>query len=887
VTTLRARQSHVPCPSRPASIARLVGALGLAWAAFVGPAPAADLAVSFDKDIQPLLVEYCFDCHGDGEANGGVAFDAFKSEVEMRSRPEVWLNVVKLLRADIMPPSRKPQPTDAEKEKISHWIRSAVFQIDPAQPDPGRVTVRRLNRVEYRNTIRDLMGVEFDTAKEFPPDDSGHGFDNIADVLTISPMLLEKYLDAAKQIIGGTVPLVSGVPVEQVVPGDRFAPGGATNAPGSRPGTVSLSYYAKAAISNTLEVPNAGNYRLIVDLNANERYVDNQFDYNKCRVTFKVDGETLLDREFAREGGKPYILEYDRPFAAGKHELVLEVEPLTPDQRQIRSLSLRLNAVKLLGPMEEKFFVHPAGYEKFFPRDVPPGEVAKREYAGELMRGFATKAYRRPVDEPTVQRLVELAEATYTQPGKTFEAGVAQAMTAVLASPRFLFREEIAEPLKPGETYPQIDEYSLASRLSYFLWSSMPDAELIRLAERKQLRANLPAQVKRMLADARSQELMRNFTGQWLQARDIATVPIIAKDVLVREAPPREQLLERFKVLRGKPKEELTEDEKAELAKVRSFLFPASNQIDLTPELRAAMQQETEKVFEFIVRGDRSLLELLDSNYTFLNSALAKHYGINGVTGNDLQYVELPTDSPRGGVLTQGTVLAVTSNPTRTSPVKRGVFLLENILGTPPAPPPPNLPTLDDVAQQAGKELTLRETLAIHRADALCSSCHNRMDPLGLALEHFNAMGMWREQEGGEPVEVSGTLISGESFTDIRELKQILATQRSEDFFHCLTEKLLIYALGRGLEHYDLHTEEEIVNRLKQSNGRPSELLLGIINSAPFQRTRLPGGEQSALVPNKGSAAVSRLTGSAAAVASAAGDPADTPALLEAALPNP
>jgi hypothetical protein len=215
--------------------------------------------------------------------------------------------------------------------------------------------VRRLNRVEYRNTIRDLMGVEFDTEKEFPPDDSGHGFDNIADVLTISPMLLEKYLDAAKQIIGSTVPLVSGVPVEKLVAGDQFTPGGATNAPGSRAGTVSLSYYAKAAISNTLEVPNAGNYRLIVDLNANERYVDNQFDYNKCRVTFKVDGETLLDQEFAREGGKPFILEYDRAFAAGRHELVLEVETLTPDQRQIRSLSLRLNAVKRLGPMEEKF----------------------------------------------------------------------------------------------------------------------------------------------------------------------------------------------------------------------------------------------------------------------------------------------------------------------------------------------------------------------------------------------------------------------------------------------------------------------------------------------------------------------------------------------------
>lgn len=816
-------------------------AIGLALA-FTAPATAEETTDQgrFSREVKPILQDFCYDCHGDGASKGGVAFDGFESETAIRNNRDLWQHALKLLRADIMPPFRKSQPSDDQKRVIEDWIKSEVFGIDFNQPDPGKITVRRLNRVEYRNTIHEMLGVEFDAGQEFPPDDSGHGFDNIADVLTISPMLMEKYIDAAQRVILKTVPLVSGIPIISSVAGDRFRPEGDENAPGKRPGTISLSYYSESSIRSSLQVPHDGTYRLVADLTANERYVDNQFDYNKCKLTFKLNSETLFEREFAREGAKPFAFEFERELTAGQYELQFNVEPTTPGERQIRSLSLRINAVRLVGPLENKYFVHPEGYEKIFPRDVPADKPAQREYAAALIREFATKAFRRPVDDRIVHKLVGLAEATQSQPGKTFEAGIAQAMVAVLVSPRFLFRQDIPEPLSPGQKYPNVDEYSLASRLSYFLWSSIPDAELLHLARKNQLRSNLTAQVKRMLADPRSVELMRNFTGQWLQARDIASVPIIARDVLSREAPPREELIVRFKELRGKTKSTLTEAEEPELEKVRSYLFPGSIRVDLTDDLRASMGQETERFFQHVIHENRSLLELLDSDYTFLDSELAKHYGIPGVSSEEMQRVALGPNSPRGGVLTQGTILAVTSNPTRTSPVKRGLFILENILGTPPAPPPPNIPALEETAKEAeGRALTLRETLALHREKPLCASCHNRMDPLGLALEQFNAMGMWRDRDTGQDIAVQGTLITGESFTSIKELKRILVTKRAKDFYHCLTEKMLTYALGRGTEFYDTHAIDEIVSRLVASEGRAMDLIQGIVESTPFQKTRV------------------------------------------------
>jgi len=617
-----------------------------------------------------------------------------------------------------MPPAKKPRPDPQQKERIYDWIKSAVFQIDVQNPDPGRVTVRRLNRVEYRNTIRDLMGVDYHTDLEFPPDDTGYGFDTIGDVLTLSPVLLEKYLAAASAIVAEAVP-------------------------------------------------------------------------------------------------------------AG---------PKTLDEKSKKN------------------------YSRFFTRAEAPGDAAaRRAYAQEVLRRFATRAFRRPVDEATVGRLVSLAEQSYSAPQGSFEGGIAQALIGVLASPRFLFREEHPEPAHNGGLYPIIDEYSLASRLSYFLWSSMPDDELLRLAGEHKLRANLSAQVARMLTDDRSKALIRNFTGQWLQARDIDSVEIDPRAVLAREQkiePEFEQRRARFRELRNRPEENLTPAEKDELTRLRQEFRERFGRfrIELTEELRQAMRQETEKCFAYVVREDRPVTELIESHYTFLNDRLAKYYGIEGVVGNEMRLVNLPEDSPRGGILGQATFLLVTSNPTRTSPVKRGLFILDNILGMPPPPPPANIPPLEDAAKDIkDHEPTLRETLALHRSQPLCSSCHNRMDPLGLALENFNALGLWRDKERDQPIDATGTLITGESFQNLPQLKHILATQHRRDFYRCLTEKLLTYAVGRGLEYYDVETVDRIVARLEGEQGRFSALLTGILESAPFEKSRTSANLSHAVPPKHSS----------------------------------
>jgi hypothetical protein len=805
----------------------------------------------FRKEVQPILTKYCSDCHADGANKGGVAFDEFKTDQERLDKHELWLAVLKNLRAGLMPPEKKPHPSKDEIKSLERWIKFDAFGIDPSDPDPGRVTVRRLNRVEYRNTIRDLMGIDFNTDTEFPPDDSGFGFDNIGDVLTLSPMLMEKYLAASRTIINRTVPLVPKVPAEVVINGRSFhgvdyrMPGVARDAiPES---TLALSYYRASSVSNAFTAERAGRYQLVVDLTAAEHYVVTASDYNKCRVIFRLDGEELSRQEYVREPGKPIQYVFDRDWVAGPHELTFEVEPLTPGEKRTRALSMWINSVTVRGPMDEQYWVAPRNHERYFNRkETPKDPAARRAYAGELLGAFAKKAFRRPVDGETVDRLTSLAEAIYREPEKTFEEGVAQGMVAVLASPRFLFREEAAEADHAGKGFPLVDEYSLASRLSYFLWSSMPDEELLSLADSHLLRKNLGTQVKRMMADPRSVALMKNFTGQWLQARDVARVPIDARAVMARDRmadPETARVRLKYDELRARPEGSLSDFEKESLAKLR-YQFEGGGirpRLEMTGELREAMRLETEMYFTGIVREDRSVLELIESNYTYLNERLARLYGLTNlsVVGTAMRKVTLPPDSPRGGVLTQGTVLLVTSNPNRTSPVKRGLFVLENILGSPPAPPPPNIPALEETEKSlADHEPSLRKVLEMHREKPLCSSCHSRMDPPGFAFENFNAMGMWRETERGQAIEPAGKLITGEPFKDIRELKHILATRHQEEFYRTMTEKLLIYALGRGLESYDVETVDRIVQRLADDDGHFSALLGGIIESAPFQKRR-------------------------------------------------
>jgi mono/diheme cytochrome c family protein len=683
-------------------------------------------AEQFRQHVQPILETYCYGCHGYGESKGGRTLDAFASDEELVGDIKLWWAVMKNVRAGIMPPPDEARPNDAERQQLFKWIESDVFRIDPSNPDPGRVTLRRLNRVEYRNTIRDLMGIDYDTTDEFPADDSGYGFDNIGDVLSLSPLLLEKYLQAADRIVTRAVPV--------------------------------------------------------------------------------------------------------RPVGDEAQQAEREV------------------------------------YQRFFPKGAPPGDATERDaYAREILAAFARRAYRRPVDDMTVIRLAALAKEDYLEPGQTFEAGISAAMAAVLSSPRFLFRVEGAAASAPEIRFPPMDEYSLASRLSYFLWSSMPDDELMRLADQGHLRSQLPAQITRMLQDERSLALVTNFAGQWLRSRDVDSVEIEPLHALGKDGELIALQREMHKLRRNRDgdrdrrrRDAKDDDDKSEDADNRKgdernddvrwqerqrirAEYQRLNKIRemFTPELRRAMRAETERYFEYVMREDRSVLELLDGNYAFLNEKLAQHYGIKGVEGDEVRRVELPADSPRGGLLTQGTFLAVTSNPTRTSPVKRGLYILDNILGSPPPPPPPNIPTLEAAGEKIkGHAPTVRELLDQHRRDPLCHSCHARMDPLGLALENFNALGMWRDTENSRPIDASGTLLSGETIDGIRQLKKILAEQHRLDFYRCLTEKMLTYALGRGLDYYDEHTVDIIVARLEKNQGKFSELLSGIIESAPFQKQR-------------------------------------------------
>jgi hypothetical protein len=830
--------------TRPPSRSAWLAAVVLALTASTGSA--AEPAGDFKVAVEPILEQFCISCHsGDGK-KGSVGFD-FAKDVNPAADHELWLKALRMIRSGLMPPKGKERPSAEQIAALEHWVKYTAFGIDPKNPDPGRITLRRLNRTEYRNTVRDLLGVDFNATAEFPTDDTGHGFDTVADVLTLSPLLLEKYIASAKTIVAQAVPTAPWVPAEKRIPGQKFVI--ANTKPGEPPdGPLAMPYTKAAVAEHDLKIEHTGRYELVLDLTANEQYVDGQFDYNKCRLVFRSGDKVLLDQEFVRQGGKPYRFEFPQEWAEGTHKLSVEVIPLTPKERNVRNLTLRVREVVVRGPMAREHWVRPTNYDRHFPGGFPAEPAPRTEYVRKLLKAFATKAFRRAVDDATIERLVKFAESTAAKPGQTLEGGVAQAMVVVLASPRFLFREEFA---LPGSTdrFPLIDEHSLASRLSYFLWSSTPDDELLRLAGENKLRANLADQVARLLADKRSGEFVRNFTGQWLQARNIDTTNVNAFAVLSKDEPQDPKVAERrarFRELVRKPADSLTPEEKKELDELRTTFFRGFRrfaQYELNGELRRAMRQETELTFDHVLRNDRSLLELLDSNYTFLNERLAKFYGIEGITGNEMRKVALPADSPRGGVLTQATVLIITSNPDRTSPVKRGLYILENVLGVPPPPPPPDITPLEKAAAELkGKPPTLREALKLHRSDPKCSSCHNRLDPIGLAFENFNALGRWRDKELGQPIEAGGVLLTGESFTGVRELKKILTTDRRIDYYYCVTEKLFIYALGRGPEPKDQHTIDEIVAKLDAASGKPSVLITGIIESPAFQRrgTRTP-----------------------------------------------
>ncbi|MEO5917564.1 MAG: DUF1592 domain-containing protein [Luteolibacter sp.] len=811
----------------------------------------ADYAGIYEKEILPILEDNCYGCHGDGENKGKVSFDEFSSTGELMNQPELWVHALKNIRSGMMPPAKKDRIPPDDFAKLEDWIKRGALKLDPQHPDPGRVTLRRLNRVEYRNTIRDLMGIDYRTDEEFPADDTGYGFDNIGDVLSTSSMLLEKYMQAAETIVARSVPLERKITPQRDIEADNFHGTGAYNGNYSE---LNVSLYDPADITATPEVAKTGTYRVV--LNA---VVRGSFAYDPGRADSEwfIDGQRVMQQQLKWEDGRKVVSSTEVKWEAGKHTLRFVMKPLVgKDQKPEEkpgdgppNVDLKFQGVTLIGPLEPEFSKRPKNYDRFFPREEMPQDKAEQtKYAEEILRGFTTRAFRRPVDDATVHRLTGLAMESAEVPGGSFERGIARAITAVLASPRFLFRMEDTLPDEYPQTHPLLDEYALASRLSYFLWSTMPDDALYQMAGRGELRKNLPAQIERMLKDDRSDELVENFAGQWLQSRDVESVSVDARIVLARDAGQEKDMRQRFerfqKLNRDIDEAEKAHDTakvdslKAERGEMRKKFGNNGKRIEFSGSLRTAMRRETEMMFKHLIQTDGSVLGLIENDSTYLNEELANHYGVPDVHGGQMRLVKLPPDSPRGGILTMGTTLAVTSNPTRTSPVKRGLFILDNILGTPPPPPPPNIPSLEASEKtHDGDDRTLREALAMHREKPLCSSCHDRMDPLGLAMENFNAMGLWRDKERGQPIEgVGGKLITGETFADVKELKHVLVTARRTDYYRCLTEKMLTYALGRGPEPCDITTVDGIVEDLEKSEGKFSKLIIGIIDSTPFQR---------------------------------------------------
>jgi len=754
----------------------------------------AEAKTDFAKEIEPILAEYCYDCHGDGTHKGDFALDEYKSIDAHLKNYDLWHVVWDNLRSHLMPPAEKSQPKPEEAAKVTRWIEEEIFKLDPKNPDPGRVTVRRLNREEYENTIQDIFGLRYNALEQFPPDDTGYGFDTIGDVLSLSPLLMEKYLDAAQHIVNETVHTDGPIIPVISVYGNNFQNEKKQKAdyvPFDRPG----SYIRK------FNQDHPGEYRFEIEYRINGADKETASTAN---LIFKVNGAAVKKEFLAWGDTQSQKVTVKAPLKKGENELTIELAAVDKAQPGETVLALRAGQIKITGPLDGSYKAFPPEYNKIFLDGAPPAEADKRTaYLRKLVETWGLRLFRRSLEPELVDRFMALAAANQKE-GLSFDKSFAQVLTAMLASPRFIFRSEIQpEPNNPGKVVP-VDQFALASRLSYFLWSSAPDEKLLQLAKDGKLRENLRPEIDRMIKDSRSRRLVENFTGQWLQTRDLDLVNVNPERIL-----------------------KIDDDE--------------ANKI-FTYRARQDMRDETWMLFEHILKENRSTLEFLTADYTFLNEPLAKLYGIEGVKGNEMRKVTLGPDSHRGGVLTQGTFLVITSNPTRTSPVKRGLFVLENLLGTPAPPAPEDVPPLEDSSKKGkNKDLTMRQLMEVHRENSLCASCHARMDPIGLTLENYNALGMWRDQENGQPIESAGKLITGEPFTNANELAQILATSRRTDFYRCLTRKLLTYAIGRGVEIYDAPTVDRIVDQLEKDGGKMSTLIYGVVESAPFQKRRGDG----------------------------------------------
>jgi len=736
--------------------------------------PVSTAETSFDRDVRPVITGTCAPCHSAALASGGLNLVGLNAAATVASQQEAWEKIAQKLRSGEMPPKGVARPPQAKMEAMYLTIENLLDQASRNAPkDPGRVSVRRLNRNEYANSVRDLLGVNFRAADDFPSDDSGEGFDNLADVLSISPLLMEKYMSAAEKIAARAV------------------------------GNIQLPKPASAAYD-------ANSHTLTqVDVSTSEavHQVDFDADYDvmitmpgarpgeaaPVDLGFFMDGEIIHKEKVETKKsdlvffGQQSETHFRVTLPTGQHvfRAVFLNDPYVKtiaEKDYYRGVNKYPGTITFTGPYASK--EEPVSRRLIFTCDVKADPAC----AQIIVSRIARRAFRRPVTPAEVASLMKLMALAKAN-GEGPEQGIQLAIQAILVSPDFLYRMERDPDPRDATRIHRVSDLELASRLSYFLWSSLPDEELLSTAEKGHLheQAVLDAQVKRMLQDKRASAFVDNFAGQWLELRNLDSV---------KPDPDR-------------------------------FLVWG-------PQLKNDMQTETRLFLEYVLRENRPLSELLTARYTFLNERLAKFYDIPGVTGSEFRKVDLTTNQ-RGGILTQASVLTVSSYPTRTSPTIRGKYILNNILGTPPPPPPPDVPALD--ASKVGSEVSLRKQLEEHRNNAVCASCHSRMDVLGFGLENYNAIGRWRAVDGKFPIDSGGTLPGGKTFTSPAEMKTLLLYNMPE-IARCVTEKMMIYALGRGLQPFDRPVMNQIDADWKAKDYPFQTLIYEVVHSLPFQERR-------------------------------------------------
>ena len=779
---------------------------------------------NFSQNGALFFEEYCFSCHAGDQPAAELSLDSFTDNRSLIENRDIWERILDMVATGQMPPSESEQPPLEVSESFVEHIDAVFEDADrTAKPDPGRVTVRRLNRVEYKNTVRDLLGADFNPTENFPADDVGHGFDNIGDVLTMSPLLMERYLEAAEAIATRVILLDPPPPSKRYQSGNSLEPRH-DDVPNER--YRLLDPTATEAWKSGPFTTSASNFRVAPDTEIVYRatlYAETDSE-TPVEVVLFIQGDKL--EEVTPPEKLARLVGID-PTANNSIKVLKAFEITARDDEKRQTIEFLITGIPniervgiaMLKPIEgepnAKLQIRTLWSEG--PLETRPDShfeilactlgIPQAEQTREVLTRLLRRGYRRPPTKNEVEQLAQFV-ASVQADGVSWEAGIQEAIKVILCSPKFLFRLELDDRPQHSEPYP-IDEFQLSSRLSYFLWSSMPDDELLELAEKKLLTVNLESQVKRMLADPKASELGRNFGTQWLQIQRLTTA-----------APDLEQ-------------------------------FPY-----FTGSLRLAMLKETELFVESVFREDRSVLDLIDADYTFLNSPLANHYGIMDTQGNwrgqknpvpggeaikgrSFRRVKIQGNS-RGGVLSHASVLTVTSNPTRTSPVKRGRWVLEQILGTPPPPPPPDVPELEEEGE-AVHGSTLRERLEQHRADPACANCHAKMDPIGFALENYNAIGAFRWKDGDLEIDTTAKLPDGTILRGVADLKQVVK-DRKQQFLRCLTEKMLTYALGRGLEYYDRSTLDRIVAQLEAGGYRSSVMITEIVKSDPFRLRRSTKG---------------------------------------------